>query len=294
MNLKSKISIKDIEYVYFDMDGTLLTSNKTISPRSIETLNKLWSRKISCSIATGRPYYFAQNEIKTLEPHLPIISCNGALVFDYNSKKIISYDSIDKNTTKTIFDILIKNNAVFIIYTKEQMFMYKDNATNPESKWLNWIYNHNNKFDISDRANISFIEDLDNFDIKEYDVIKFLIIYSEIPTERYSVIESNVSKLNDVYIVKSQNEVFDIMPKGLSKGHGLQVLHDKGIIDLNKTLVFGDAENDLSMFAKAKWSVAMGNAQEKTKHAATFITNSNNEDGIANFFDKLFEAENKE
>ena len=58
--------------------------------------------------------------------------------------------------------------------------------------------------------------------------------------------------MNDVYIVRSQNEVFDIMPKGLTKGDGLQILHNKGIIDLEKTLVFGDAENDLSMFQKAK------------------------------------------
>ena len=286
--MDKEIDLKDIKYVYFDMDGTLLTSQKVPSQKTIETLKELWNRGINCSIATGRPYYYAQNEIKVVNPHLPVVSCNGALVYDPKEKKLISYSSIEKSTVKKIFNILVSNDAVFIVYTKDQMFMYKNDKTNPTSKWLSWIYENNKKFNKDEQANISFI-DLNKFNIDNYDVIKFLIIYSEIPASNYSKIENEVSEFNDVYIVRSQNEVFDIMPKGLSKGYGLQVLHDKGIIDLNHTLVFGDAENDLSMFKVARWSVAMGNAQQKTKELALFITDDHDSDGIYNFFKKLFE-----
>lgn len=286
--MNKKIKIEDIKYVFFDMDGTLLTSEKKPSQRTIETLEKLWKRGISCSIATGRPYYFAQNEIKTVNPHLPVISCNGALVYDPAKKSLISFSPINKNCTKKIYDILIKNDAVFLIYTKDTIYKYRNKKTNPISKWFDVIEGINQKFPKNEQTNIEEIEEYQKFNIENYDVIKFLIIYSEIPLHKYKQLEKEVEPIKDVYIVRSQNEVFDIMPVGLSKGYGLQVLDEQGIINLNNTLVFGDAENDISMFNVAKWSVAMGNAQEKTKDAAMWITDDNNNDGIANFFDKLF------
>lgn len=288
---KTKLNLNNIKYVYFDMDGTLLTSQKNISEETLEILKKLKERKISCSIATGRPYYFAQREIKTVNPHLPVISCNGALVYNPKEDQIISFDAIKKESTKKIFDILIRNDAIFLVYTKEQIFLYKNDLINPKSKWFDWIFDNIKKFDDPTKIKVTFIKDIEDFDITNYDIIKFLIIYSEISIDKYSQIEKDVKKINDVYIVKSQNEVFDIMPKGFTKGHGLKVLHDKGLINLEETLVFGDAENDLSMFAAAKWSVAMGNAQEATKKAATFITDSHDNNGIANFFNKLFNDE---
>lgn len=284
-----KLKLKDIKYVFFDMDGTLLTSERKPSPKSIEWINKLKQKGINCSIATGRPYYFAKEEIKVVNPNLPVISCNGALVFDPIKKTLISYSCIKKEIAKKIFDILIENNAVFWVYTKDQMFTYKNEKSNPISAWLQRIHKINNSYEEIERAKITAINDLNKFNICDYEIIKFLIIYSEIPIENYKKIENFISQINDVYIVRSQNEVFDIMPKGLSKGQGLKTLHKKDLIDLDKTLVFGDAENDLSMFEAAKWSVAMGNAQEKTKELAMYITDDNDHDGIVKFLEKLEE-----
>ena len=273
--MNKKIDVNEIKYVFFDLDGTLLTSKKTPSQETIKWLSYLRNKGIKCSIATGRPYYFAQNEIKAVQPDLPIISCNSALMFDPSKKDLISFNSINKEIVNEIFKILVDNDAVFVMYTKEQMFLYKNHLTNPESKWFSWFYANNQNFPLEDQVKISLIEDANKFNPNQFDVIKFLIIYSEIPQEKYSKIESEVKK-------------FNIMPDGLSKGEGLKKLHNKGIIDLNHTLVFGDAENDISMFKVAKWSVAMGNAQNEVKKIATFITNSNNDDGIAYFLNQIF------
>ncbi len=282
-----KIKIKDIEYIFFDLDGTLLTSKRIISKLSLEIINKLKTLGINISIATGRPYYFIPDKIRILKPKLPVISCNSALVYDPTKNSIISINHIGKNQTKKIYEILVQNNGIFLIYTKDQIIMCKNEKINFQSKWFDTIKNINDNLDSNDQVNITFIntlEELNKFNINNYEVIKFLIIYSEMNIKDYQNIESQINKMDDVYIVRSQDEVFDIMPKGLTKGDGLQILHDKGIINLDKTLVFGDAENDLSMFKKAKWSVAMGNAQTKTKELATFVTDSNDEEGIYNFF----------
>lgn len=290
--MTNDLKISDIKYVFFDMDGTLLTSNKKPSLKTIEIIKKLKTMNINCSIATGRPYYFAQNEIKIVDPQLPIISCNGALIYDSINQSLMSFSSINKKISEKIFNILIENDVVFLIYTKEQIFRYKNNETHPVSKWFNNIDKINNDINNNNRATIENINNYKEFNIKNYDVVKFLIIYSETEPENYKKIENEINQLSDVYIVRSQNEVFDIMPKGLSKGQGLTTLHNLGLIDLSKTIVFGDAENDISMFKVAKWSVAMGNAQEATKKNASYITNDNDNEGIFNFFNKLINKQN--
>lgn len=77
------------------------------------------------------------------------------------------------------------------------------------------------------------------------------------------------------------------MPQNINKGNALADFAKANVLDLNQTLVFGDAENDLSMFAKAKYSVAMNQAKKEIKSKAKFITNSNNEDGVGKFLEKL-------
>lgn len=81
------------------------------------------------------------------------------------------------------------------------------------------------------------------------------------------------------------------MPEGVNKGTGLLELERKGLIDLSRTLVFGDQNNDLSMFEIAAFSVAMGNSRDYIKSKATFTTLSNDEDGISHFFKNFVEPE---
>ena len=79
------------------------------------------------------------------------------------------------------------------------------------------------------------------------------------------------------------------MPYNISKGSGLQFLDQNKIIDLKRTIVFGDDENDIPMFKVATFSVAMQNANEIVKKAATIVNKvSNNKNGVAYFINKVF------
>lgn len=74
------------------------------------------------------------------------------------------------------------------------------------------------------------------------------------------------------------------MSQNISKGSGLEELAARELLDLKRTIVFGDQYNDISMFEKTAFSVAMGNARDFVKSKATFTTLSNSEDGIHHFF----------
>lgn len=281
---KTKVNINDIKHVYFDMDGTLLNSNKEILSSSIETINKLKKLNIDVSIATGRPYYFTKKEINILEINSPIISCNGALIYSPKQNEIISFNSISKEDSKYIFQTLVENKATFLIYTTTEMFRYKFNQ---HSKWFEWLDDTNNKRNENEKFIINDIEDTKSFNVQELDIIKFLIIYSEFSKQNYDQISKKLYYLRNIYLVQSQANVVDVMPQGSNKGLGLKILNNKNIISLENTIVFGDADNDISMFKVARYSVAMGQSKEEIKQEALFVTDDNNSDGISKFFDSI-------
>ena len=65
------------------------------------------------------------------------------------------------------------------------------------------------------------------------------------------------------------------------------VCDENGSIDRESTVAFGDGENDISMLQSAGYSIVMGNASDKVKEYADFITKSNNEDGVAYVIEKI-------
>lgn len=82
-------------------------------------------------------------------------------------------------------------------------------------------------------------------------------------------------------VARSQLYYCDVVPPGVDKGRLIDLLAERVGAPRDEILVLGDGENDLEMFARAGFAVAMGNAVEAVKAAAQAITLSNDEDGFA-------------
>ena len=74
----------------------------------------------------------------------------------------------------------------------------------------------------------------------------------------------------------------DIIPANGGKDLGVAATLERLGIDASEAIAFGDGENDLSMFSAVGTSVAMGNAQDTVKAAATYVTTAVDDDGICN------------
>ena len=74
----------------------------------------------------------------------------------------------------------------------------------------------------------------------------------------------------------------DIIPANGGKDLGVAATLERLGIDASEAIAFGDGENDLSMFSAVGTSVAMGNAQDTVKAAATYVTSAVDDDGIYN------------
>ena len=82
-------------------------------------------------------------------------------------------------------------------------------------------------------------------------------------------------------VARSQPYYCDVIPPGIDKGRLVELLAGRLGVPRAEILVLGDMENDLEMFRKAGFAVAMGNASDAVKRAADATTLSNEEDGFA-------------
>jgi hypothetical protein len=83
------------------------------------------------------------------------------------------------------------------------------------------------------------------------------------------------------HAARSQAYYCDVIPPGIDKGRLVEFLGQRLGIPRSEILVLGDMENDLEMFRKAGFAVAMGNATDDVKQAASATTRSNDEEGFA-------------
>ena len=85
-----------------------------------------------------------------------------------------------------------------------------------------------------------------------------------------------------VHAARSQPYYCDVIPPGIDKGRLVELLAERlGGVPRDEIMVLGDMDNDLEMFRKAGFGVAMGNASDPVRRAAQAVTLSNDEDGFA-------------
>ena len=117
---------------------------------------------------------------------------------------------------------------------------------------------------------------------------------------KVSVIDNGKIKYSDIQ--KDLSNHFDVIPATfaplgkesgeigsyhITKATGMDRVLEYFHASAKDTIAIGDGHNDLSMFQKANYSVAMGNACDEVKEKADAITSSLENDGIYNAFKQL-------
>ncbi|UUD34858.1 HAD family hydrolase [Mycoplasmopsis caviae] len=242
-----------VDNFVFDMDGTLLNDKKLILDENIKSLNELKSMGKNIIVATGRPL-FTLNHIDEVPTDFPIICANGALIYNKDRSLLKSF-KIDKNECRKIYQYLKEHDMEFLMYTPDYVLGCKNNSC----KYIelrNYVSTIGKNYMDGD-----FLNELD-----KYDICKFLIHMPCTTEEKLKNLKEYLKQFN-VYLVRSQSTFADIMRKDATKGEAVKFLANKYNLDLNRTICFGDAENDTSMFSISKYSAspASGNINAKSK-----------------------------
>ncbi|WP_033160146.1 HAD family hydrolase [Mycoplasmoides alvi] len=265
----------DVKYLLFDLDGTLVNNERYLTDENAKLSTLLPSLNLKHSIITGRPSFMFQKEIDEIKPTIPIIACNGAHIFDGN--EILYSTFIDQNVVNELIHYLIKEKLNFYLYTSTQIYTFPNDFAHV-NRWKEIIQ----KLPLNYQWKIDGI----NFYNFHDPVTKFLVSSSE-----QDVVFNKIKSIfrDKLYLAKSTSSSIDIGKPMVDKGSGLVKLMQKLNIDPSQIMVFGDGGNDIPMFKIAKYSVALSNAAQFVKDAATFITDlDNNNSGVYHFIKKIW------
>ena len=253
--------------IAIDSDGTLRHSDGSISTRTKKIIEKLVIKGNIVTICTARPRYHTLKISEEVGIHGFLISSNGTEVYDNLNNKIIYSAYLSPKYCKKIY-LDVENIGIRAIFVCDNI-EYATQFIRNDSQIL---LNENN---------------IDNMLAKN---IKQIMIIGK-NKEKIKKYKSKVEKYN-LNIIDTSNDAkeeiwFSIISNKASKGIALKKLAEYLSIPMCKTVAIGNDNNDLSMIRVAKVGVAVENATDELKKEANYITDSNDDDGVAKYLEKL-------
>lgn len=264
------MSERTIKLVLSDVDGTLVPHDKVLTERSIEAVQQLREAGILFALTSARPPQGLAMFIKPLELTTPLSAFNGGLVTDTDFNTI-EEKTIDDSLSAPIVELLGAHGLSVWVYQGPDWYVLDAQSAHVEHE-----------------AQVCEFEPtvITSFDGVETGVTKIVgISDDEVACVAASVaIQSQFG--GDVLATRSQSYFVDVTNVDANKGNVVKFLSAKYDIPIAEIATIGDMHNDLSMFAVAGFSIAMGQADSEIQAAATVVTTSNEDEGFANAMTK--------
>lgn len=270
-----------IRLVAFDLDGTLLDDEKKLSERNRLALEACADRGIYLVPCTGRIVPGIPPEVLAIRGIRYAITVNGAIIEDLLEKKTLAKRLMKADTALAIMEML--DGRPQVMYDA-----YVGGKGISEERF----YDHLEDFGISPRIREMIRQTRSKVpDMKDYirqtgqGVDKISLYFADLK-EREQV-RQQLRRFSGTLVSSSIYNNLEINGEGAEKGAALLWLSDYLGLDRQQVMAFGDGENDYSMIEKAGWGVAMGNGEEKLKALADYVTDGNNESGVAACLEKF-------
>lgn len=258
--------MRKVSLVISDCDGTLVTNDKRLLPSTIEAVRRLGEHGIGFSVCSSRPPFGLRMLAAPLGLKLPF----GG----YNAGWIVAPD------LTVIEQCLVPPEAA-----KQAVALFRQYGIDC------WVY-VGNEWVVTNRNG-------PHVDHEAYTIETSPTVVSEFSDAHFRAVGKLVGASDDHALVarveeamraalggradarRSQLYYCDVVPRGINKGHIVDFLATRLRLPRAEIAVLGDMSNDLEMFARAGFAIAMGNAAPEVKEAADVATGANDEDGWA-------------
>ena len=285
--------------VAIDLDGTMLNSYGMVTKETKETIRKVEEQGAKVIIASGRPIDSIKEIAKEIESQDYFIAGNGAIIYDMKKDEIIYEKTLSKEKVLEIIKICEENSISYNVYTEREIL-----AT---SLKYNVLYYHkeNLKKEENKKTKINIVNNMYEY-VKNKEDARFLKI--TICDESKTVFNSIIKKLKDVKnieildvshmarktIVHGTEEYqisyyyTEISTENVDKWEAIKFLIEKLNIKKEEVIAIGDNSNDKNMIKNAGLGIAMKQSTPSVLEIADEVTESNNEDGVAEILQKYY------
>lgn len=259
--------------IVLDLDGTTLTTKKTVNPLLVQYIQSLRKRGLLILIATGRTI----NEVNDILPEEfivdGVVASNGMNIFV--GKQQVHKSEIPAATVQYLIEQSIEFGIYHEIYHQDGSKTAKKTSLQSEMTNLNSHKYKHTKWTASIHTN---------------NVEKILFF-----DDRASLVSKWFEKLQKMQLTHpfaaalSSSDLIDVNGLGATKAAGVSTVLSKLHLDFKNVIAFGDGGNDLPLFQRVGKSVAMKNAREEIQSKADDITTyTNDENGLYHYLYQLF------
>lgn len=262
--------------VFIDMDGTLLTSAHTISEVNKRVIQQLLDKGIMVVPISARPLHgILPITSKVVPDNMPLVSLNGSYIF--HNKEIIYRSDIALAQVNAIHQTLQDFDVSVMYYSQMEWFASAESELILKEQKITDVKIIIQPFELT----------LNQWEMNLGGPNKILIAGDKdiILSIEQGMLAEHGGILN---IYKSQPAYLEIMNLQASKSLAIDFLLKKYGILQNEIIAIGDNYNDKGMIEFAGAGVAMGNAPDEIKKVADYVTDTNNNDGVAKALNHYF------
>tara|TARA_B100000029_G_scaffold198492_1_gene196712 strand:- start:164376 stop:165203 length:828 start_codon:yes stop_codon:yes gene_type:complete len=264
------------DIIAIDIDGTLLTSDRNISERTLRAVRDAELAGKNLVLCTGRSFNSGRATAEKLPASTTLVFHSGALILDSLSGPILRTINMKQQLASELVTLIKHLGHDPLVYESV-----------PASRYI-WYEQPRSKNDwrerylISNKNNAREVENLEHF----LDNPAQIIVAGEasamndlkIKLEDY---KDNISIIFSLSTLADNYWCVEILPSNVTKANALAFLCKYYCTDSSKLISIGDNFNDLDMIKFAGLGVAMGNAPKAVQKEANLIAPTNNCDGVA-------------
>ena len=264
-----------IRLIAIDIDGTLLTPQREITPRTKAAIKAAQDAGIIVTLATARRYYNTRPIADELGLAIPLILYDGGVTIQHPAGTLLQKHLLAANIGQQAVDIMRQYTVQPVAQRLRDM--YEETRTGPAEYDNIWV----------SKYFASFPYDLIRSPFEQIctgqpDPLRVVAFTSE---EKAHAMSREIAKLactwNITWSGNYQSAEVAVMPQGCTKASGVAGLALALAIPMEQVMAIGDNNNDIEMIEAVGWGVAMGHAVPALKAVAQAQTTSNTEEGVA-------------
>jgi Cof subfamily protein (haloacid dehalogenase superfamily) len=260
-----------IRLMLSDVDGTLVTPDKVLTPASVEAVRRLGEAGILFAVTSGRPPRGMSMLVEPLRLTTPVAAFNGGLFVD-DAMRPLEEHAVPADVVPQVVALIQGRGLDPWVYRGSDWLLRDADAPHVDREaWT-----------VGFRPTV--VDDLDD---AVDDVVKITGVSDD--HDLVAAVEADArDRFGDrVSAARSQPYYLDVTHPQANKGGVVRYLSARFGIPTEQIATIGDMPNDVLMFAHSGLSIAMGNAGREVQRAARHVTTSNDDDGCAHAVERF-------
>jgi Cof subfamily protein (haloacid dehalogenase superfamily) len=273
---------KKISILLADVDGTLVDSQKRITARAKAAIEKLTEAGIKFAVTSGRPPRGMKMIVEAVKLSAPLAAFNGGMLVEPDTMKVLVQQTLDAEIAQDVIERVGEFGLVVWVYAGVDWYIQDLNSPHreKEERTVQFPPKVVKNFDEALRQGVAKVVGVSD----DYG----LVAKAEkgIADEFEHGVHARCTTTSrdcepSVSAARSQPYYLDITHPNANKGSVVEMLADLLKIPPADFATIGDMPNDVLMFRKSGYSIAMGQASEEVQKSATYVTAGMDDEGFA-------------